>query len=504
MRILCLGNNTEDTDTRTRNLALKNTSLCHGLLSELEGHLSPDQYSQPGYYHSSVYDVEWVRLQELSDRFDLVIMLDQPKDQWDHPNAWLNTIRLMKKLKTKIQFIDPSQTNDIEYFLDLLEKNKAFCVHPFIQLHTKYSHSVLCCRSDVPVADLDTFENFHDDHNYRSIRNKILQGEKIPHCTLCYNLESKGIITDRINDTIEWVNRLNLKTTADLTEIRQPVFYDIRPSNKCNLTCRMCSPTNSHLIEKEYKKIGILNYKSPANKHNPRFHMIHHENLKQVYIAGGEPTVISEMYQWLDRCVKENHTDFVIELNTNGTNITPRLKKILPHFRQFNFIFSVDAYGDLNRYIRWPTDWSTVIDNWHYLQNRGHPVTLSTTISIYNISKLSKLFEFIDREFPGTIVHPSLVNSSSCMSPFLFPDNKIVLEDLQKVKQTRSYKTLDFMSTVIDDFTNFYSQDHCIDIDALRKFFQFNDKLDLNRSVYLKDYLPELDIARHLVYNQER
>ena len=41
MKVLCLGNNTQDTDTITRNLAQIALSECHGLLSELDGPIAP-------------------------------------------------------------------------------------------------------------------------------------------------------------------------------------------------------------------------------------------------------------------------------------------------------------------------------------------------------------------------------------------------------------------------------------------------------------------------------
>ena len=70
MRILCLGNNTEDTDTKTRELARQNSQQCHGLLSELDQILVPEQYQQAGYYHSSVYDLRPGRLRELIAEFN--------------------------------------------------------------------------------------------------------------------------------------------------------------------------------------------------------------------------------------------------------------------------------------------------------------------------------------------------------------------------------------------------------------------------------------------------
>ena len=86
MKILCLGNNTEDTDVKTCDLAKVNSTVCHGLLSELDGAIV--SIAQEGWYHSSVYDIEYGRLEELSSKFDSVIMLAQPKEQYSHPDAF--------------------------------------------------------------------------------------------------------------------------------------------------------------------------------------------------------------------------------------------------------------------------------------------------------------------------------------------------------------------------------------------------------------------------------
>lgn len=501
MRILCLGNNTEDTDNRSRRLAQENHAEYHGLLSALDSELTPQSYKDPGYYHSTIYDMEISAMIDLVEQFDLVIMLDQPVNQWTHPNAWLNTVKILKKAKTKTKFLDPEQVRSAEYFMDLVDSNKAFCIHPFIQLHTRFNHTVLCCRSTHPVSKIAEIDDFFSDSNYQQIRNDLIQGKQIPNCQACYKLEQQGIVSDRIHETVEWANRLGLKNLEDLSTIRQPVFYDIRPSNKCNLTCRMCSPSDSHLIAKEYKKLKIYTDKSDTSMHSSIFDHIKYDNVQQVYIAGGEPTVISELYEWLDHCVEHGHTDFAIELNTNGTNITPRLTKLLPHFKQFNFVFSIDAYDDLNQYIRWPSDWSTVTANWKMLKDLGHPVTLSTTISIYNVAKLSRLFQFIDEQFPGTLVHPSLAKSPSCMDPHNWPYPELAQTDLSLVKKTKSYRNLDFMKTVIDDFVDYFSNHPQPNETLLKDFFILNDKLDNNRSVWLKDHVPELDKYRFSLYN---
>ena len=50
MKVLCLGNNTEDTDTRARHLSLLQNTAFHGIISELDGTI-PESFAE-GYYHS--------------------------------------------------------------------------------------------------------------------------------------------------------------------------------------------------------------------------------------------------------------------------------------------------------------------------------------------------------------------------------------------------------------------------------------------------------------------
>jgi sulfatase maturation enzyme AslB (radical SAM superfamily) len=497
MRILCLGNNTEDTDIKTTQLADQAGSINHGLLNELDGPLDEILYQNHGFYHSTIFDISWPNLLKLAENFDQVIMLDQPKKNWSHPNAWINTIKLVSELGNKGRFIDHSYLKYLSYFKNLLNNNKAFCIHPFIQLHVVGQNSVLCCLSSEPVAETNTIKDFGTDARYQNIRNKILQGDPVTNCKQCYKVESQGLVSDRQIATIEWSNRLNLSTLDDLKAISSPVFYDIRPSNKCNLMCRMCRPEDSHLIEKEYKAIGLIPNTPIKTLRATGFDIIQYDKLEQVTIAGGEPTLMPELYQWLDDCVANGRTNFGIQIQTNGNKISARLKKLVKNFSDISFAFSIDGYGQLNRYIRWPSDWDSIIENLRYFYHSKHPVVITCTISIYNVWNLGDFFEFLDHNFPNIYVNFSIVSSPSCMAPTLFPDHAVALKGLLKAKQSRICKNHNKkIETILDSLINHFSQNPSLDVEKLKDFFDINDKLDKSRSVYLKDYIPYLEKFR--------
>jgi hypothetical protein len=497
-KILCLGNNTQDTDIETRKIAQLDAQPCHGLLSELTRPLTPMDYNKPGYYHSSIYDIEFGKLVELCSKFDQVIMLRQPKSQWSHPDAFYRTIKLLDTVSVPVILLDPSYKKSINYFENLVHENKSFCIFPFIELLVKFDHTTVCCRSSTPITHINELQNFSTDENYNRIRTKMVRGELISeHCSSCYRLEDKGIISARIQETVEWANRLNLSSFQDLEKIQEPVYYEVRADNKCNLQCRTCNPNDSHLIQKEYKTLGISVV--PAKKNSTGFEIVKFDHLKKLYVAGGEPTLLSGFYQFLDRCISTNHTDIEILVNTNGTKISNRLKRQLKHFSNFQFIFSIDGFDQLNYYIRWPSAWNTIIDNWHYLRSQGHKITVNTTVSIYNIASLDQIFKFVDSEFPGTLIHCQVVLAPDIMSPFLHPYPGQVLQSLYRVTQLNAFKNDLLFASSINGYIEYFENNPLPNTTMLKKFFEFNDKLDHSRQIQLKTYLPELDNYRNFI-----
>lgn len=499
MRILCLGNNTVDTDQKTRQLAKENSSLCHGLLSQLDGTI-PDCL-QDGWYHSSVYDIEYGQLINLATKFDSVIMLNQPKEQYSHADSFYLTVKLIKMLHNG-RFLDESYSDSIDFFENLVATNKSFCIFPFIELQTNMrsdGYTTVCCRSTTPVAHIADIRDWQTNAEYDQIRKKMLSGKPLPeHCRSCYELESKNILSARQQETVEWTNRLDLHTLQDLEKIKTPSYYEVRPGNKCNLQCRMCVPEYSHLIGKEFKQLGLISQVPKDNRTG--FDIVDFANLKKLYVAGGEPTIAPEFYQFVDKCIQNNHVDFEFLINTNGTKLSDRFKQQLRYFKNFQFIISLDGLDSLNHYIRWPSDWNTIITNMHYLRNHGHKLTTNVTVSIYNILGLHDLLQFFDTEFPGMLVHCGKASSSADkLSPFIFPDNELAVEKLLPITKLRCYNNDRLLSSFIDGLIRHYQSGPQLELEKLRLFFEFNDLLDRSRNVRLQDYIPELNELRKLL-----
>lgn len=499
MKILCLGNNTEDTDLQTRALAEQAQMPCHGLLSEFDQPFSALDHSQPGYYHSTVVDIQHGNLKELMTQFDKVIMLDQPIEQWNHPYEFHNTFKLMQSTTTPVEFLNLESIAPAEFFNKLVNTNKSFCIFPFIELHTTYDHVQLCCRSSKPVKKLKDLVDFNLDTDFQHIRQSMLDGKMLPdYCSDCYDRDNKGIVSARVSETPEWAYRLGIKNLKDLKNIKHPAFYDIRPNNKCNLACRSCNADDSHLIAKEFKKLKITPIqKSRIEKHQlDRLDLVKFDNISKLLVSGGEPTIMPEFFKFLEKCIATNHTDFEVNVTTNGTTLSNRLKNLVKQFKNFTWVFSIDGHGDLNHYIRYPSRWNNIVDNWRYHVSQKNTISVNTTISIYNINTLDKLFHWMDVEFPNTLISCTVVGNPSYLDPLLFPDRDSVLRSLDKVIQTDCYKNSAMLKTTINSLYQRFQNRTEVNTLLLNKFFKFNDLLDQNRNTYLKDYVPVLEKCR--------
>ena len=491
MRILCLGNNTEDSDHRSRQLAQERGLGYHGLLSELEIPLQPSQHAQPGLYHSTVFDLAFGRLVDLCNQFDEIVVLDQPRDQWSHPDAYLTMLRVVKEIHRPVTYLNPTAKDPVDFFERLVHENQSFCIFPFIELLAHGSHSTVCCRSNQPVAEIQSIGPWDSDPRYAAIRQRMIDGERIwDHCASCYQLEDRGIKSARQQETVEWANRLALKNLDDLHAITHPAYFEIRSSNRCNLQCRMCSPDASHLIDQEYRRIGLTTG-PPIRTYDHGFDIVDFTNLKKLYVAGGEPLIMPEFYQFLDQCIENRQTDFELLVNTNGTKLSDKFKKQLTHFTNFQFIFSIDAFGDLNHYIRWPSDWQTIIDNLAYLWDAGHKCSVNTTVSIYNVARLHHLFQFLDQQFPNILIHVNLAESPSMLAPWSYPDSSAVIQSITRIQNMACYQNDTLLASSMDGLLRHF-QSSRPDRQSLERFFTFNDLLDQSRSMHLLDHLPEL------------
>lgn len=484
MRVLCLGNNTTDTETKT--ISLSNGGCYNGVLTDIT------QEINDGYYQTSVFDLSRADILEVAKKFDKIVILDQPREEYSHPDSFYITIDIGKKLSA--EFLNHQYCDDINFFDDLVKENSSFCIFPFIELLANNNHTNVCCRSNKPVAELKNL-NFVHNKQYQSIRQRMLDGTPIPeYCSSCYDLEALGIKSARQQETVEWANRLNLKSIEDLTNITSPSYYEVRASNICNLQCRSCGPNNSSEIEKEYKVIGLIDKHYRGSEYSD-FSFVEFNGLKKLYVSGGEPTIMIEFHKFLERCIAEQNTDFELLINTNATKLSNKFRDYINYFKNAGFVVSIDGLRDQNYYIRWPSNWENIISNVDWISKSKHVLAFNITVSIYNILNLFDILKFLEERYPAAIIHCQLADSDGdILSPFNYVG--LDLAQLEKIKELKCYTNTELLKTFVDGLIETFHSAK-LDLTKLTKFFTFNDLLDQSRNIKLIDYIPELERLRN-------
>jgi molybdenum cofactor biosynthesis enzyme MoaA len=380
-----------------------------------------------------------------------------------------------------------------------LKENKAFCILPFVHLHVNEKNDVkLCCLGDNKGIKKYTSDfDFVNDADLNQVREKLLNGERIDHCKNCYEFEDGGADSSRLRDTAEWQTKLNLENYEDVkTDL---VYYDIRNDNLCNLACRMCNPQFSSQLEKEYKLIGWFWESAP--KTFGFNSVVDLATVKKIYVAGGEPSLMPEFRTFLKRAVETGKNDIEIRMNTNATNLNKEYRDLLSKFINLNIVVSLDGYDKVNQYIRWPANWETIVENVHGIKEITPNLAFNVTVSIWNISSLSKLIYFLEKEFPSSPILLNKVMYPPYQQFDSFPFKDIALKDLDLLTKTVSYNRDKSFRSKVDYYINEMTKSE-LNITHLTSFFEYNDALDKSRNIKLQDYIPELEECRKLITKQ--
>jgi MoaA/NifB/PqqE/SkfB family radical SAM enzyme len=238
----------------------------------------------------------------------------------------------------------------------------------------------------------------------KNVRQTMLRGEVPASCHKCFEEESKGIVSKRLWELYDWNNDgFDFKAAITNTESDGTVppviqYLDLRLGHTCNLKCVMCSPHDSSRWTQDYDKV-MNSVKSPivlkqihwnAKEFNnywyekPEFWddiFAQIPHIKKLYFAGGEPLMIKEHQRFLEEIISRGYAGGIsLRYNSNGVLLTEKMIELWSHFKHVKFNVSIDAYGDRNYYIRYPTHWDDVSRVLKRLDDT--PDNISTSIEV--------------------------------------------------------------------------------------------------------------------------
>lgn len=374
-----------------------------------------------------------------------------------------------------------------------------YCVYPFINVHTNTDgRCKLCCHvygedyiqvdgKDAVLGKTD-WRNIWNGDYMREVRRKMMSGEPVKECNRCYEHETKGLQSSR-----QWANE-NYKWVHD-----NPTHLELRLGNHCNLKCNSCWSVSSDNIYKERKKI-LASETVPEWLNNQWQHEIKsveaHDwqwyetlefrdfvdsvapTLERLYLTGGEPTLIQANQYVLDKLVEAGNRKCHVAWTTNMTTWPEGFYDKLGFFDTSEIQMSIDGYGDHNMYIRYPTDWNKLEENFEKAMRLPSSVQLKIyfVYQAWNVFDVKSLINWLETKqgsrrvdfVPIFLEHPDQIHST------VWPD----LLKLKVVDELRSIQTVRHMDPVqrIINYTlnsNKYSKEN---MKRMQQFIDINDR----------------------------
>jgi radical SAM protein with 4Fe4S-binding SPASM domain len=265
------------------------------------------------------------------------------------------------------------------------------------------------------------------------IKEIFFQGDSPKECSNCISKENAIGHSRRIFFDHKLTANVGKSLTPD--EPSQIQYLELNLSNKCNLKCRMCNSVSSTAWIKEDNELNELSNFSLSRPPSPKVQKASIEKLLEIFdnpemlkdlkylsLRGGEPLLESDNIKILEKCVEIGIAKNIrLDVSTNGSFFSSQIFELFKYFKQIDYQISIEATGDLYKYIRGGEHFSienleVEIKKTRELKNIN--LIFAVTVSIYNIFHLSKLLDWFEKNresgdqiiMTNTVVRPKYLN----------------------------------------------------------------------------------------------
>jgi radical SAM protein with 4Fe4S-binding SPASM domain len=397
------------------------------------------------------------------------------------------------------------------------------CVAPWVGVRVKSDGDVIPCTVWNVMEDKSSsfgniknqsIDDIANSEGMCGVRKRMLNNEVLDECRSCNLRDMKN--TGGSERSMRAI--FNSKFTSDLKRIehttnpdgslREPfkmkMLYSML-SNLCNMACRTCGPMNSSLWGEEEKKVFpvIELTKQSTQSINQIYAKL--EDVEFINFAGGEPSLVPEHWEILDRLISIGRTNTEIHWITNLSKLTYKNKSILDYTSQLPRLMirgSVDASHERAELYRHNTKWSVVEQNIRILNTSGVNFCVQSTVGATNLLCLTDLHKYLTREiglhverfYLHFLVQPPHL-SAQILPAVLKKQFKVKYDEhiswLIKQNVHGSYlRNWEYLLS----FVNSKDSSHLIS-----KFVEHNIELDQKRNQNFFETFPELQLLKDLV-----
>jgi len=365
------------------------------------------------------------------------------------------------------------------------------------------------------------------NHNYiKDVRRRMTAGEKLDECSECHHLERNGIMSSRQWENKVWadvIDEIVADASANDWEVDQPLQFDFRLGNLCNLQCQMCNKEASHLVSVERAAMiksglgadhpdweGQIASKKEALL-QPGIDWADFRAMlpyaRKIKLIGGEPTVATDMFKLLDIAVESGHADHIeLSFYTNITNMQDKWLNQLAKFEKVIVNCSLEGMGPMNDYLRPPSKWDSVWKHFDKLvkfadtkEGKRIKVRVTTVNQLTNALHTATFWKFMhDYQMTSNrgigmstnqLVEPAYYSMAHAPEWLKEEQRQQVLEFLETIKDSPHYEQYEepLMEMVNFSLDSEHKYNHLI----MRQYINVTENYDKHRGHSVTTVSPE-------------
>jgi hypothetical protein len=319
--------------------------------------------------------------------------------------------------------------------------SRTYCMKPFTSAFSDSVNRYRLCADCGITKEIEhmTLENtlpmdYFFSPEMDKVREKMLKGEPVSGCEICYDYEEKSGWSFR-QDSFNRMGKYNLDGLEGYpTRPMKPTIKLRMIGTKCNLGCFMCRAYDSSTRRMElsqadlwdkWRALGIKEYEDEKVRPigNKRYrevlsHLKEKEKLISQYsMYGGEPLILDRVWEMLDQVSDEHAQDLFVWISSNLTQLDfkgRKVEELIEKFPRIELEVSCDHYGEKLRWIRYPIDVERFEGNLRRVKK--HIKYIICTVNILNVFDLRQIEDYYEENFGLPVSFNNVLYSPESLS----------------------------------------------------------------------------------------
>jgi hypothetical protein len=209
-----------------------------------------------------------------------------------------------------------------------------------------------------------------------------------------------------------------------------------------------------------------------------------------LHLLGGEPLLMKDVRPFVLELIQQGAAeDMTLVISTNATNVPDEWLDLLARLKSVIIQVSLDGYGRVNDYIRYPSVWRDIEANLMRLRRLENSfLYVNATVQVYNMLFLPEIIQFCDDV--GIEFRCHLLQNPQYLSPLIMPATiRHAAASRLRAFALGAPDRRDYLLQLIDAFE---AEQVPLGADHLANFVSFTRELDESRERSIALALPEL------------